>query len=196
MFQPYFRLLASAFFLTAVAGPAAFAQLAEPDTTTPSAILSGTIEVHTGTAPPAAKPPANNLLAEVSAAAGIPYVATPPKSGAVAAAEPATPPLCVRAGVGLSVPVLNTPVMTMEHGIVGCPTETAGMPFLLTKDPDLQTPIDARAGDYNLDVTVKYRLLQLKHMQLLANASAQAIGYALGEPITGNNVMLSVSLIF
>jgi hypothetical protein len=188
MFPPYSKLLPAAFLASFAVSSIAQAQVAPP----PNAVLSGTTIFHTGTA----KAPADSLLAEVSAAAGIPYSATPHAAGAVVAKDAITPPLCVRAGVGLSIPVLNTPVMTMEHGIVGCPTETAGMPFLLTKDPDLQTPLGARTGDYNLDVTVKYRLLQLKHMQLLANASAQAIGYGMGEPITGNNVMLSVSLIF
>jgi hypothetical protein len=186
MFPPYCTLAALLLSVTAIR--VAEAQVVQPPTT----VLSGTIVVQGG----AAKVPGDDLLAAVSAAAGIPYSATPRVAGAATANEPISPPLCVRAGVGLAIPVLNTPVMTMEHGIVGCPTETAGMPFLLTKDPDLQTPLGARTGDYNLDVTVKYRLLQLKHMQLLANASAQAIGYGMGEPITGNNVMLSVSLIF
>jgi hypothetical protein len=142
------------------------------------------------------KPTNNALFAEISAEAGIPYIPTPPASGARVAADTPTPPLCIRAGVGVAIPVLNTPVMTMEHGILGCPTNTDGLPFVLTKDPDLQAPPNSRTGDYNLDVTVRYRLLQTKHIVVMANASAQAIGYSLDEPLTGNNVMVSVSLIF
>jgi hypothetical protein len=104
--------------------------------------------------------------------------------------------LCVRAGVGLSVPVIAGPQMTVEHGLIGCPTNTGGLPIVVVQDPALQAPPTTRTGDYNLDITIRYRLLQVKHMQVLAVASEQGLGYSLSSPVSGNNVLLGMSLVF
>ena len=143
-------------------------------------------------------PPANTLLAEVSAEAGIPYLPAP-KPDVVAlsdSADPAESRLCVRAGLGLSVPVIAGPQMTVEHGLFGCPTNTGGLPIVVLRDPTLQAPPTSRTGDYNLDVTIRYRLLELRRTQIVASASEQGVGYSLNSPVSGNNLLLAMSLIF
>jgi hypothetical protein len=171
MFWPQFVLLAALPGLVLAFAPAALAQTA---------------------------PPANTLLAEVSAEAGIPYLPTPkPGTVAISTDTDATESrLCVRAGLGLSVPSLAGPPMTVEHGLFGCPTNTGGLPVVVLQDPLLQAPPNSRTGEYNLDVTVHYRLLQLKHLQVIANASDQGVGYSLNSPVSGNNLLLGMSLIF
>jgi hypothetical protein len=143
-------------------------------------------------------PPTNTLLASVSAEAGIPYLQAPkPGSPAMPGTADATaPPLCVRAGLGLSVPMMAGPQLTVEHGLFGCPTNTGGLPIIVLQDPVLQPPPASRTGDYNLNVTVRYRLLQMKHMQLIATATEQRVGYSLNSPVSGNNLLLAMSLIF
>jgi hypothetical protein len=144
-------------------------------------------------------PNANSLLAEVSAEAGIPYQPAPPKPGTVAISQifDATESrLCVRAGLGLTVPMMAGPQLTVEHGVFGCPTNTGGLPVVVLQDPALQPPPASRTGDYNLDVTVRYRLLQLRHLQVIASASDQGVGYSLNSPVSGNNLLLAMSLIF
>jgi hypothetical protein len=138
------------------------------------------------------------VLAEVSAEAGIPYLPVPgarvgalPESGAPAEAR-----LCVRAGLGLSVPVMAGPAMTVEHGLIGCPTNTGGLPIVVLQDPALQPPPTSRTGEYNLDVTVRYRVVQLQHVQVIATASEQGVGYSLNSPVSGNNILLGMSVIF
>ncbi len=171
MFWPQFVLSATVLGGLLAYGPAALAQTAAP---------------------------ANTLLAAVSAEAGIPYLPAP-KPDAVAVSDNAGPTeqrLCVRAGLGLSAPVIAGPQMTVEHGLFGCPTNTGGLPIVVLKDPALQAPPTSRTGDYTLDVTVQYRLLQLKHMQVIANASDQGVGYSLNSPVSGNNLLVGMSLIF
>jgi hypothetical protein len=170
MFQPQFSF-AAIMALSLVFGPPALAQTASTT---------------------------NALLASVSAEAGIPYLPAPkPGATALPAAMDATePPLCVRAGLGLSVPVMAGPQMTVEHGLFGCPTNTGGLPIIVLQDPVLQPPPTSRTGDYNLDVTVRYRLLQMKHMQVIASATEQGVGYSLSSPVSGNNLLLAMSLIF
>jgi hypothetical protein len=84
----------------------------------------------------------------------------------------------------------------VEHGLFGCPTNTGGLPIIVLQDPVLQPPPTSRTGDYNLDVTVRYRLLQMKHMQVIASATEQGVGYSLSSPVSGNNLLLAMSLIF
>jgi hypothetical protein len=152
-------------------------------------------------APPALAqpaPPANTLLAAVSAEAGIPYLPAP-TPGVISVSATARAPeqrLCVRAGLGLSVPTMAGPEMTVEHGLYGCPTNTGGLPIIVLQDPALQAPPASRTGDYTLDVTVRYRLLKLHQMQLVASASEQGVGYSLNSPVSGNNLLLAMSLIF
>jgi len=168
MFWPQLTLAATVISLVLALGPAARAQTA---------------------------PATNRLLASVSAAAGIPFFAAPqPRMAAVPDAPEQR--LCVRAGLGLSVPVMAGPQMTVEHGLFGCPTNTGGLPVIVLQDPALQPPPTSRTGDYTLDVTVRYRLLQLKDMQVIASASDQGVGYSLNSPVSGNNLLLAVSLIF
>jgi hypothetical protein len=171
MFSPQFILAAAAIGLMLAPRPAAQAQTAAP---------------------------ANTLLATVSAQAGIPYLPAP-KASAVAVsgdADATESRLCVRAGLGLTVPVIAGPQMTVEHGLFGCPTNTGGLPIVVLQDPALQPPPTSRTGDYNVDVTVRYRLLQLRHMQVIASASEQGVGYSLNSPVSGNNLLLAMSLIF
>ena len=141
---------------------------------------------------------APTLLAEVSAAAGLPYLPAPQPTVLAVSGEAnlSESRLCVRAGLGLSVPVIAGPQMTVEHGLFGCPTNTGGLPIVVLQDPALRAPPSSRAGDYNLDVTVRYRVLRLRQMQLVASASEQGVGYSLNSPVSGNNLLLAMSLIF
>src|ERR1700761_8399183 len=67
--------------------------------------------------------PANALLATVSAQAALPYLpAAKPGTTVTDIFDPAESRLCVRAGLGLSVPMMSGPQMTVEHGLFGCPT--------------------------------------------------------------------------
>jgi hypothetical protein len=140
--------------------------------------------------------PANALLAAVSAEAGIPYLPAPVVVALSEDADPTESRLCVRAGLGLSVPVIAGPQMTVEHGLFGCPTNTGGLPIVVLQDPALQAPPTSRTGDYNLDVTVRYRVLRMRQMQLVASASEQGVGYSLNSPVSGNNLLLAMSLVF
>jgi hypothetical protein len=54
----------------------------------------------------------------------------------------------------------------------------------------------SRTGDYTLDVTVRYRVLRMRQMQLVASASEQGVGYSLNSPVSGNNLLLAMSLVF
>ena len=183
MFWPQFNVPATAIGLLVAFGSTALAQ-----TLTQTAAQTGA----------QTQVDANTLLAEVSEQAGIPYVPAPkPVTAAVSdMADPSESRLCVRAGLGLSVPVIAGPQMTVEHGLFGCPTNTGGLPIVVLQDPTLQAPPTSRTGDYNLDVTIRYRVLQMKRMQLVASASDQGVGYSLNSPVSGNNLLLAMSLIF
>jgi hypothetical protein len=84
----------------------------------------------------------------------------------------------------------------VEHGLFGCPTNTGGLPIVVLQDPALQAPPASRTGDYTLDVTVRYRVLRMRQMQLVASASEQGVGYSLNSPVSGNNLLLAMSLVF
>jgi hypothetical protein len=86
--------------------------------------------------------------------------------------------------------------MTVEHGLFGCPTDTGGLPVIVLQDPALQFTPTSRTGQYNVDLTVRYRLLQFSHLQLVASASEQGVGYSFDTPVSGNNLLLAVSLLF
>ena len=197
MFWPQFVLLATAAGLLLASDPAALAQKAPAQSAPvqavmaqiPQGVLAQTVKIAA---------PSVGLLAEVSAEAGIPYVPAP-KPNVVAVTDDAGASearLCVRAGLGLSVPMMAGPQMTVEHGLIGCPTNTGGLPVVVLQDPVLQPPPSSRTGDYNLDVTVRYRLLRLKHLQVFASASDQGVGYSLNSPVSGNNLLLAMSLVF
>jgi hypothetical protein len=177
MFWPQLSRAALAFGLVSASGAVAFAQTATPGPQTTA-----------------------TLLASVSAQAGIPYNPVPrPGSGTAGlpgADAPGESRLCVRAGLGLSLPAISGPQMTVESGLFGCPTNTGGLPIILLQDPALQPPPTSRPGDYNLDLTVRYRLLRMKQMQVVASASDQGVGYSLNSPVSGNNLLLAMSLIF
>lgn len=154
-----------------------------------------------------AKPVANGqalaLLASLSAEAGIPFFAKPeePTARARLAATrraEADPALCIRAGVSVNPAVLSGsgPQMTLEHGLVGCPTNTAGLPVILVQDPTLEPPPTSRTGEYNLDVTMRYRLLEQDHVQLMASLTEQALSYSMDSPITGNNLLAALTMMF
>jgi hypothetical protein len=200
MFWPQFSGVAAAVSLMLLSAPMAWAQsVAAAPATPPSIAVSGAVDYRQGTTAAAAQAKTDAMLATLSAEAGIPYL---PSAKAAAAATvtdnvaPTESRLCVRAGVGLSVPVIAGPQMTVEHGLIGCPTNTGGLPIVVVQDPALQAPPTTRTGDYNVDITVRYRLLQLKHMQVLAVASEQGVGYSLSSPVSGNNLLLGMSLVF
>ena len=197
MFLPQFNLPWSAFgafcaFVFLVIAPVARAQ-----TPPPSVTLHDTMVYRAGSIAPA---PMEATFAALSAEAGIPYWPSAASAASARAVRETAavedPALCVRAGVGLSVPVMAGPPMTVEHGLIGCPTNTGGLPVIVVQDPALQAPPTSRAGDYNLDVTLRYRLLQLRHMQFLASIAEQGVGYSLGSPVSGNNLLAALSVIF
>jgi hypothetical protein len=141
------------------------------------------------------------LLASLSADAGIPFFAKPeePTARARLAATrraEADPALCIRAGVSVNPAVMSGPQMTLEHGLVGCPTNTAGLPVILVQDPTLEPPPTSRTGEYNLDVTMRYRLLEQDHVQLMASLTEQALSYSMDSPITGNNLLAALTMMF
>jgi hypothetical protein len=185
MFWPQFT-----FALILASAPAAVAQTLS---------ISGTTTYRAQPSAAAAQAKTDAILAALSAEAGIPYLPAA-KPGVIATlsagAEPTESRLCVRAGVGLSVPVMAGPQMTVEHGLFGCPTNSGGLPIVVLQDPALQPPPTTRTGDYTVDLTVRYRLLMLKHVQVLAVASEQGVGYSLNSPVSGNNLLVGMSLVF
>ncbi|WP_459674801.1 hypothetical protein [Acidisoma sp. 7E03] len=86
--------------------------------------------------------------------------------------------------------------MTVEHGIVGCPTETAGLPISVSPDPALAPPPNSRTGDYSLALTLRYRLLQRKRLQVEASLTDQGLAYSIDRPISGNNLVAAMSVRF
>jgi hypothetical protein len=148
-------------------------------------VIIHAVKVHH--AKPAANGQALALLASLSAEAGIPFFA-----------KPEEPALCIRAGVSVNPAVLSGsgPQMTLEHGLVGCPTNTAGLPVILVQDPTLEPPPTSRTGEYNLDVTMRYRLLEQDHVQLMASLTEQALSYSMDSPITGNNLLAALTMMF
>jgi hypothetical protein len=198
MFWPQFSLAAIGLLL--LVAPSVRAQTAAPARSiAPGLSVSGSVAYGRNAMAAAAQAKTDAMLAALSAEAGVPYLPTArPAAGATMTddAEPTESRLCVRAGVGLSLPVFAGPQMIVEHGLVGCPTDTGGLPIVVVQDPALQAPPATRTGDYNLDITVRYRVLQLKHMQVLAVASEQGVGYSLSSPVSGNNVLLGMSLLF
>ncbi|MBW4021563.1 MAG: hypothetical protein HIU92_00255 [Proteobacteria bacterium] len=195
MFRPYYMSAAVLALLVASAPLALAQQEAEP-----AATLQSTMTFRAQ--PAALAAPSDAILTALSAEAGIPYLPkrteamAPTTVSATATDGTDESRLCVRAGLGLSVPVMAGSTMTVEHGLIGCPTHTGGLPIVVLQDPVLQPPPASRTGDYNIDLTLRYRVLQLKHIQIVATASEQGVGYSLDSPVSGNNLMLAMSLIF
>lgn len=196
-FKPPRRLIAAiAVNLLATAAPQAWAQT--PPGQTASLSLHAATLYHPSSVTQAKT---DAMLAALSAEAGVPYIhPSAPATVRItltnqmyASADPA---LCVRAGVGLSVPMMAGQPMIVEHGLVGCPTNTGGLPVIVTQNPDLPSLPSSRTGDYNLNVTVRYRLLRLRHMQLIASLAEQGVAYSIDSPVSGNNVLVAMSLIF
>jgi hypothetical protein len=200
MFWPQFSVATAAISLMLPFAPLALAQTAAPSPSiAPSISVSGSMAYGRSATAAAAQAKTDAMLAALSAEAGIPFLPTAKTATAATmtdTVETTESRLCVRAGVGLSVPVIAGPQMTVEHGLIGCPTNTGGLPIVVVQDPALQAPPTTRTGDYNLDITIRYRLLQVKHMQVLAVASEQGLGYSLSSPVSGNNVLLGMSLVF
>lgn len=149
------------------------------------------------------------LLAALSAEAGVPFLM--PEAGAPAPSAPAAAPapiaaatpsadlppaLCLRAGFGLSTSVMAGNGLTVEHGLIGCKTETAGLPITVSDDPALPPPPASRPGDYSLSLSLHYRLLERSHLHITATLADQALAYGLGSPLTGNNLLASMSMQF
>jgi hypothetical protein len=138
-------------------------------------------------------------LAALSAEAGIPFIAKPAVQTSVTGpteVDVREPPLCVRAGVSLNPAVMAGPQMTVEHGLIGCPTNTGGLPIIVVQDPTLDAPPTSRSGQYNLDVTMRYRLMELQRLQLIASVTEQGVGYSLDSPVGGNNILAALTLMF
>lgn len=144
----------------------------------------------------------NAMLAAVSAAAGVPFYTAAQiakHQGMPPVAEPTpprTPALCLRAGVGISAAAMTGSQVNVEHGIIGCRTETAGLPISVSPDPALQPPPTSRTGDYSLDLTLRYRLLQRKQVQVEASLTEQGLAYSIDRPISGNNLVAAMSVHF
>ncbi|MCB8875349.1 hypothetical protein [Acidisoma silvae] len=142
------------------------------------------------------------LLAALSAEAGIPFFAKPPaKPVTVAVAlvhpqEAPDPALCIRAGVSVNPAVMAGPPMTLEHGVVGCPTDTAGIPVVLVQDPALAPPPTSRSGQYDVDVTMRYRLMERDRVKLIASLTEQGLAYSMDSAISGNNFLAALTMDF
>jgi hypothetical protein len=142
------------------------------------------------------------MLAALSAEAGIPFIAQPDAKSvtvAVSLAHPqdvTDPALCIRAGVSMNPAVMSGPPMTLEHGLVGCPTNTAGLPVVLVQDPALAPPPNSRTGQYDVDLTMHYRLLERDRVKLIASLTEQGLGYSMDSAITGNNVLAALTMDF
>ena len=141
------------------------------------------------------------LLAALSAEAGIPFFAKPKPVAMAAVALPhpvedTSPALCIKAGVSVNPAVMSGPQMTLEHGVVGCPTDTAGIPVALVQDPALAAPPTARSGQYDVDVTMRYRLLERDRIKLIASLTEQGLAYTMNSPISGNNFLAALTMDF
>lgn len=142
------------------------------------------------------------ILAALSAEAGVPFFTTAEAArrtriaAAPAARTETEPALCVRAGVGISPAVMSGSEMTVEHGLIGCRTETAGLPITVSRDPAMQPPPASRTGEYNLDLSLRYRVLRLQHMQVEASVTEQGVAYSIDSPVSGNNVLAAMSVLF
>jgi hypothetical protein len=141
----------------------------------------------------AAKP--GSVLATLSAEAGLPFIVTT-RAPPAQETPPEDPALCLRAGFGLSAEAMSGTQMTVEHGLLGCKTETAGLPITVSADPAMTPPPASRTGDYSLDLSLRYRVLRRKHLQVVATIAEQALAYSLTSPVRGNNVLASMSLLF
>lgn len=135
------------------------------------------------------------MLAQLSSEAGVPFFSKPEPQRAAQAAT-VEPPLCIRAGLGLNPAVLSGPQMTVEHGVLGCPTSTAGLPIVVVQGPALEAPPTSRAGEYDVNLTMRYRLMARKRMQVIATVTDQGLAYTLNSPISGNNLIAALTLIF
>jgi hypothetical protein len=150
-------------------------------------------------APPTDNGQAMAMLAALSSEAGIPFFPKPEahkNAVALHQGENPDPALCIRAGVSLNPAVMSGPQMTVEHGLVGCPTNTAGIPLVVVQDPALQAPPSSRTGQYNLDVTVRYRLIEMKRVQVIASVTEQGVAYTLDSPVSGNNLLAALTVMF
>lgn len=141
------------------------------------------------------------LLAALSAEAGIPFFTAAQIAHRSAlpsdqTPSPLPPALCLRAGVGLSPAVMSGSQMNLQHGILGCPTETAGLPISVSTDPALQPPPSSRTGEYTVDLSLRYRLLQRKRLQVEASVTDQGLAYGIDRPISGNNLLAAMSVRF
>lgn len=142
----------------------------------------------------------NAMLAALSAEAGIPFFATPALAQRAEArgetSTPVDPALCLRAGVGLSAAVMSGSQVNVEHGILGCRTETAGLPITVSSDPAMAPPPTSRTGEYSVDLMLRYRLLHRQRLQVEASLIDQALAYSIDSPISGNNLLAAMSVQF
>lgn len=159
---------------------------------------SATVALAQGAPTSGAAAQPRSVLAALSAEAGLPFIATATTTQPAPAqpTPPDDPALCLRAGFGLSAAVMSGTQMTVEHGLLGCKTETAGLPITVSADPAMTPPPASRTGDYSLDLSLRYRVLRRKHLQVVASLAEQALAYSLSSPVTGNNVLASMSLLF
>ncbi len=199
MFWPSFEQAVSragiAIGLLSLPAGAAFAQAAAAVSGT-TVRLQAVTAYHAGAAD---NPQALAMLAALSSAAGIPFFPKPgPGETALGLHQGQTPDpaLCIRAGASLAPAVMSGPQMTVEHGLVGCPTKTDGFPVVIVQDPALAAPPTARSGEYDVDLTMRYRLIEQQHVRLIASVTEQGLGYSLDSPISGNNLVAALTLTF
>jgi hypothetical protein len=190
---PSLTALAVGLALLGASGTAALAQ-----TPPQRLVLHATKADHAQTATTAS---ADAMLASLSAAAGIPFFTAAQLTkhrapSADQAQTPADPALCLRAGVGISAAVMTGSQVNVEHGLIGCHTETAGLPISVSPDPALQPPPTSRTGQYTVDLTLRYRLLQRKRVQVEASLTDQGLAYSIDRPISGNNLVAAMSVHF
>ena len=77
--------------------------------------------------------------------------------------------------------------MTVEHGLIGCPTNTGGLPVIVVQDPALQPPPDQSDRAITILTSLFGIAFSSSHMQFVASIAEQGVGYSLDSPVSGNN---------
>jgi len=190
---PAFTRLAVALALLGASSTAALAQ------TAPLGLLLHATKTYHAENSTTARPDA--MLASLSAEAGVPFFTAaevarrhPPMGDQMQ--TPPDPALCLRAGVGISAALMTGSQVNVEHSVIGCHTETAGLPISVSADPAMQPPPTSRTGQYTVDLTLRYRLLQRKRVLVEASLTDQGLAYSIDRPISGNNLVAAMSVQF
>ncbi len=149
---------------------------------------------------PIALSPANQRLAALAKTAGLSFTATHRASAIAATGAKATtrnPAFCMRAGLGLTIPQLDTPLISMVRPVVGCETAPSPLHVSVIRGKLSQPPLPGSAdGEYDLGLQMQYRLWQKRDMQLLAKGGVDAVGYGSESPLRGDSVQVGLTLQF